>query len=87
MPHGTIARVKTISLKLPDVLDNELAVFARRSGLSKSEVARQALSRHLAVPRSRRGRSLLSGVGDLVGCVLGPADLSTNKRRLAGYGR
>jgi predicted transcriptional regulator len=79
--------MRTISLKVPDALDRELTAAARRDGVSKSAVMRQALARHVGAARGRRKGSLLSLAGDSVGRVVGPADLASNKRRLADYGR
>ncbi len=79
--------MKTVSLKMPEELDEELSELARRTGRSKSLVVRMALSEFL--PRRARPsrRSFLSRASDLAGSVAGARDLSTNKRRLEGYGR
>jgi predicted transcriptional regulator len=79
--------MKTVSLKMPEELDEELADLARRTGRSKSLVVRMALSEFL--PRRSRSsrRSFLSRAADLAGSVTGTRDLSTNKRRMKGYGR
>lgn len=79
--------MKTVSLKMPDSLDEELSEVARRTGRSKSLVVRMALSEFL--PRRARPsrKSFLSRARDLAGSVSGAPDLSTSKRRLEGYGR
>ncbi len=79
--------MKTMSLKMPAALEEELSELARRTGRSKSLVVRLALSEFL--PRRSRSsrRSFLSRASDLAGSVAGARDLSTNKRRLEGYGR
>jgi metal-responsive CopG/Arc/MetJ family transcriptional regulator len=79
--------MKTVSLKMPEALEAELEKVARRTGRSKSLVVRMALAEFL--PRQARvsKSSFLTRAGDLVGSVRGPADLSTSKRRLEGYGR
>ncbi len=79
--------MKTVSLKMPDAMDSQLEELARRTGRSKSLVVRMALSEFL--PRRSRSsrRSFLARAADLAGCVRAARDLSTNKRRLEGYGR
>ncbi len=79
--------MKTVSLKMPDDLDSQLEEVARRTGRSKSLLVRMALCEFL--PRRSRpsGRSFLVRAADLAGCLDAAPDLSTNKRRLRGYGR
>ena len=43
----------TLTIRLDDKLDRELARIAKRSGRSKSEVAREALRRQLAIQAFR----------------------------------
>jgi predicted transcriptional regulator len=43
----------TLTIRLDDKLDRELARLARRSGRTKSEVAREALRRQLSIQRFR----------------------------------
>jgi Arc/MetJ-type ribon-helix-helix transcriptional regulator len=78
--------MRTISLKLPDELDARLEARAQHLGRSKSDVTREALTRLLDEGPSRRGSSL-DLVGDLVGSVSGPGDLSVNKKHMRKYGR
>jgi Arc/MetJ-type ribon-helix-helix transcriptional regulator len=78
--------VTTISLKLPDELHARLDELARRTRKSKSEVAREALTRYLEGGASS-GVSCLDLVRDLVGTARGPGDLSRNKKHMRGYGR
>ena len=77
----------TLSLKLPEVLAQELSAQARSRGTSKSAVLREALVDFLAkAPQSGKG-SFLDRAGDLVGRLEGPEDLSYNKKYLDDYGR
>jgi predicted transcriptional regulator len=79
--------MKTVSLKMPDALEEELSEAARRTGRSKSLLVRMALSEFLPPrPRSSR-RSFLARAADLAGSVVAAPDLSTNKRLLRRYGR
>jgi predicted transcriptional regulator len=79
--------VKTVSLKMSDDLEMQLSEAARRTGRSKSLLVRMALSEFLPRRSRSSGRSFLGRASDLAGCVAGAPDLSTNKRRLEGYGR
>lgn len=79
--------MKVISVKLPAELERELAAQAKRKGLSRSDVVREALVQSFTTPR-RRARSLVARAPDLVGCVSGgPRDLSTNPAYLDDLGR
>jgi len=79
--------VKTVSLKMPEDLEMQLSEAARRTGRSKSHLVRMALSEFLPRRRRSSGRSFLARATDLAGCIAAAPDLSTNKRRLRGYGR
>jgi predicted DNA-binding protein len=77
--------VRTVTIKLPDSLARRLQQTVARRGATQSEVIREALEAHLAAPSAG---SCLELVGDLAGSVRrGPPDLSSNKRRLKGFGR
>jgi len=82
--------MNTLTVKLPDDLEQELAAATAREQVSKSELVRRALSRYLsqAAGREEPFISALEQAGDLVGCLEGgPADLSTNPAHLAEFGR
>lgn len=79
--------MKTVSLKMPEDLEMELSEAARRTGRSKSHLVRMALSEFLPRRSRSSGRSLLARAADLAGCIAAASDLSTNKRRMQGYGR
>jgi predicted transcriptional regulator len=73
---------------MPDDLEMQLSEAARRMGRSKSLLVRMALSEFLPRRSSRSSRrSFLARAADLAGCIAAAPDLSTNKRRLQGYGR
>jgi hypothetical protein len=80
--------MKTLSLKLPPRLRSRLERAAKQRGQSKSEVVRAALEQFLNDERAGKGPlSALELAGDLVGCVEGPGDLSTNPRYMEGFGQ
>jgi hypothetical protein len=78
-----------LTLKLPTSLERALAQEAQRRGVSKSELAREALARFVAEPEPRPySPSALELAAELAGCVEGgPADLSTNPEYLDDYGK
>lgn len=81
-----LSPVRTISLKVPDEIDERLEARARGLGKTKSEVTREALLRFLEEDQTAEV-SCLDLVRDLVGSARGPGDLATNKKYLRGYGR
>ena len=78
--------MRTLSLKIPPALEASLESLARRKGATKSAVLREILERHLSREKGRPSR-LLAVAADLVGCVEGPQDLSSDRRHMKGYGR
>jgi ribbon-helix-helix CopG family protein len=77
------AVVKTITVKLPKALASWLSRRARELGRPQSELVREALE------RSRRGvggDSCHDLFADVCGTIEGPADLSTNRKHLGGFG-
>jgi hypothetical protein len=76
----------TVSLKMPEALEQKLARVAQRRGASKSDVMREALERFLDTSAPHPD-SCLDLASDLIGCVEGPADLSYNKKLLEGFGK
>ena len=77
--------VRTVTIKLPDSLALRLKQTVARGRATQSEVIREALEAHLAAPSPG---ACLDLVGDLAGSLRGgPPDLSSNKRRLRGFGR
>ena len=79
--------MKTISLKVPEPLAIRLKDTARRKGVSKSVLIRDALEAHLQTDKAERPESALSQVADLAGMLSGPEDLSVNKDYLRDFGR
>ncbi|MDE2892505.1 MAG: ribbon-helix-helix domain-containing protein [Chloroflexota bacterium] len=72
--------MKTLTVRLPEQLAALLEHESRRTHLSKSEIVRSILDRHL--------KAASDSALDLAGCVDSTLDdLSTNKDRLQGFGR
>lgn len=64
---------ETLTIRLGDELAEALERAARQTGLSKGEIARQAIEARL------RKDGTLSVMSRHFGAMRGPADLSTNK--------
>ncbi len=79
--------MRAITVKLPRPLAERLgrAVVRRRS--TRSAVVREAIEAHLAADSGAAEGSCYDLSSDLAGVVRGPSDLSSNRRRLKGYGR
>ena len=79
--------MKTLTVRLPETLVDQIEAESRARRLSKSDVVRERLS---AVTPARKMPSLLESIQDLIGSVEGPSDVSANKKaklRAMGYGR
>jgi predicted transcriptional regulator len=79
--------VKTLTVKVPEVLDARLSALARRRRVKRSAIVRRALARYLSQGDAGDAGSFLELAGDLAGCVSGPRDLSVGERHMRGYGR
>lgn len=83
------AIMKTLTIRLPEMLVAEIEAESRLRKLSKSDVVRERLT--LPTGRQRRRVPTLDAIGDLVGSVAGlPADRSSRTKeqlRATGYGR
>lgn len=75
--------MRTVSFKLPERLDDALDELARRRKSSRSALVREALE---TLAKGKR-RSVTAAAEELVGSFDGQVDLSTNPRRMAGYGK
>lgn len=77
---GTV--LKTV--KLPAELATALARKAKARGQTESALIREAIQ---YVTRDDDGIDMQALIGKDFGVVKGPRDLSTNRKRLSGYGR
>jgi hypothetical protein len=74
--------VKTV--KMPKALATALSRAAKARGLPESELIREGIER---VTGEDDGLDMVALIGCDLGVGRGPQDLSTNRQRLAGYGR
>ena len=83
--------MNVLTCKLPRALDGRLAELARRRGVPKSVLVREAIEAKIAeeaaAPRLSPA-NLIEALGDSVGSIAsGKRDLGRNKKHLQGYGR
>jgi len=70
--------MKTLTVRLPELLLADIEAESRGRRISKSDVVRERLER---APRQRRHTSSLDAIADLIGSVDGlPTDLTTRKK-------
>ncbi|HEX6273329.1 MAG TPA: ribbon-helix-helix protein, CopG family [Polyangiaceae bacterium] len=74
--------VKTV--KIPKPVAAALSRLAKAQGRSESELIRQGIE---AVLRDDDGVDMQKALAADLGVGRGPKDLSSNRKRLAGYGR
>jgi hypothetical protein len=79
--------MKTISVKLSEVVDAELTALAGQRRARKTSRVREALKLYFSRGTDPSPASFLAQAKDLAGCLKGPADLSVNKDHLRGYGQ
>lgn len=81
--------MNTLTVKLPQALEQALQQASAREHLSKSVLVRRALEHYLHQQAQQGGFvSALDQADDLVGCFRGgPDDLASNPAHLAGFGR
>ena len=74
----------TISLKLPEAVVREIEHEAETRRVGKSAIIRDCIERALRRgKKSRASATCLELMGNAVGSIRGPRDLSTNRRHLA----
>ena len=78
---------KTVTLKVTEDFDALLRDAAYEREISASELVREAVAEYISRPVQARFGSFLAQAGDIIGSVEGPADLSTNKEYMKGFGK
>ena len=77
----------TVTLKMPSDLAARVAAATGRRRGGRSAWMRRAVEAYLETGNGVRPGSCRDLAGDVIGCVEGPADLSSNKKHLRGFGR
>ena len=75
--------MRTISVKIPVYLDEQLARISEQRCLSRSNIIRDAITAYVTEP----DKSFTALASDLAGSLTGPEDLSTSADHMAEYGR
>ncbi len=76
----------TISLKIPDMVNQKISQVAEKRGINKSQLIRQALERMLE-SKDSISSSCLEAASGLAGSLNGPIDLSSDKKHMNGFGK
>jgi predicted transcriptional regulator len=76
----------TISCKIPEKLDAELEVIARRRRVSKSTIVREALEQRLKRSRKAGAPTVYDLAKSVCGKLTGPSDLATNPKYMDDFG-
>ena len=83
--------MSVLTCKLPSALDGRLADLAKRRGVPKSVLVREAIEAKIAEEAAAHRRppaNLIEALGDSVGSIASDKhDLARNKKYLQGYGR
>lgn len=78
-----MARLKTMTIKVPPALSAKVARIAKKRGSTRSEVVREALLAYEGDDRP----SFAEAASPFLGVAHGPGDLSTNPRYMKDYGK
>lgn len=78
-----MARLKTMTIKVPEALSAKVARIAKKRGSTRSEVVREALQAYEGGERP----SFAEAAARFLGAAKGPGDLSTNPKHMKGYGK
>ena len=77
----------TLTLKVPEIIKEKLNSFAKKKGLSRSEIIRNALLEYFSRDELDKEGTFVEFSKDLAGSIDGPSDLSVNKNYIDGYGK
>jgi len=81
--------MNTLTVKIPEALERDIALVARRERVTRSELVRRAMIKYVAQSDTTKAfQSALDLAGGLIGSVRGaPADLASNPDYMDGYGK
>ena len=79
--------MNTLSIKLPRMLDEQLATTAKKRRKTKAALIQEALREYLSKQTEPEPVSAYELAKEFLGCGEGPPDLSTNKKYMEGYGQ
>ncbi len=77
----------TMTVKLPPATSAKLTAAARGRRVSKSQIVREALDKHLKSNGKKHRPTFGELAGHLAGCIKNaPRDLATNPKYMEGFG-
>lgn len=77
-----------LSIRIPEDLQEQLVTLINATGKSESEIVREALTDYCRDHLASQTCFDIANAAGAIGCAKKlPADLSTNKRHLEGFGR
>lgn len=82
--------MSVLTCKLPSALDGRLADLAKRRGVAKSVLVREAIEAKVVEDTATQSSpaNLIEALGDSVGSIASrKRDLARNKKHLRGYSR
>lgn len=84
----TLTAMTTITCKIPEKLDAELAAVVEKRGISKSEFVREAIEHNLEQQKKQGKLSAYDLMKEACGIIKrGPRNLATDPNHLEGFGR
>lgn len=81
-----LQRMKTLSVKIPHDTNQALSALARRHGIAKSRLIREACQEYFTKQPEHAETSLLERIGDIAGSLNGPGNLTTTPEYLHRHG-
>ena len=75
--------MRTVSVRIPEYLDEQLTRISKQRRVSRSIILREAIGAYLA----KSDNSLSQQASHLAGSLYGPKNLSTSSEHMAEYGR
>lgn len=85
-----LSLMSVLTCKLPQALDKRLSEMAKRRGVAKSVLVREAIESKISEEAASDcvPANLIEALGDSVGSIAsGKRDLARNKKHLRGYGQ
>ena len=75
--------MRSISVKIPVYLDEQLSRISEQRSLSRSAILRDAIIAYISEP----GKSFAAQASDLAGSLSGSEDLSTSPEHMTDYAK
>ena len=79
--------MKTLTVRLPEILERQVSSAAMRAGVSKASLVRDAIDAYLERSLETNERSAFDAFEGIIGVLSGPHDLATNPKHMEGFGQ